>query len=235
MKRLYILIRPRRDKTAAERLEEIFKNPVFRLMKKTVPDFRDRVFVVEGDLLKINLGISDARTQDLHNNVDVVIHSASDIRFSLTAHEIAKTNVCGTYKLLELCRNMKGLQAFLYVSTAFSQNREKTDDRFYPAKIEPKTVIEYIETRKTDADCELFNIAAEKFLIDSKNTYMFSKNIAEALVHDYGEYFPCAVIRPSVGRRSFLLLTKFLFILNKICYFIVVSVFDIQRSNHSMD
>lgn len=201
VKRMYLLVRPRRDKSPAERLEEIFKNPVFKLMKKSVPDYRDYITIVEGDLLEENLGIDSLISQDLYDTVDVVIHSASDVRFNVTAYDIANSNVGGTYQLLEMCKNMKKLETFLYTSTAFSQNTEKIDDKFYPPVIDPETVIKYIKTRKTDADRDAFNLIASKFLNESQNTYMFSKGICEALVHDYGQYFPCAVIRPSIGTR----------------------------------
>lgn len=220
MKKLYLLIRPKKNKTTEQRLNELLESPVFKRLKKERPDFREHIRIVEGFLQEKNFGINNACLEELNDNVDVVIHSASDVRFALTAYEIMKINVGSTFQLLEMCKNMKKLEVFLYMSTAFSQNRVIIDDEFYPPEIEPDTVLKYVGMYETDPDQDILNIVAMKFLNNDENTYMLSKGVCEALVQKYGEYFPVAVMRPSMGKYKSTFSITFPFTFGLICVFL---------------
>ena len=50
-------------------------------MKQLNPDFRSKLEAIEGDLLELNMGISDEDQKKLIENVNIVFHSAATVRF----------------------------------------------------------------------------------------------------------------------------------------------------------
>lgn len=102
-------------------------------MNRESPEKLNKLKVISGDLSADGLGISDENKKELINNVSVVVHSAADVRFDLTLLEILRTNVMGTYRVLQLAEQMKRLEAFVFVSTAYSQSYQfDIEEKFYP-------------------------------------------------------------------------------------------------------
>jgi hypothetical protein len=81
--RVYVLLRPRRGRAPAERLERLLQGPLFHRLRAPGgglalrPDVAARVTAVEGDILQPGLGISDADRAELLAVVDTVVHSAA--------------------------------------------------------------------------------------------------------------------------------------------------------------
>lgn len=100
---------------------------------------------MEGDFDKAAVGLSQEDVAMLQNTVDCVIHCAAAVRFNETLKRVTTVNVKGTKEVLDLARKMKNLkvgwvhvrnslvislylQAFVYVSTAYSFCPRKTID-----------------------------------------------------------------------------------------------------------
>jgi thioester reductase-like protein len=79
-----------------------------------------RPIVLEGDLAKPQLGLSDADRGWLREHCNAVLHSAASISFyrEEKSGEPYRTNVDGTRNLIELCQAL-GIDEFHHVSTAY--------------------------------------------------------------------------------------------------------------------
>lgn len=205
-KMIYVLIRQKRAESCADRLEKILREPIFTELLQTKPNLRDRIRLLNGTMAAPNLDISDASAlSDLIASTEIVVHSAANVSFVADVFEAIETNVYGTYELLELCKRMQHLTAFLYVSTAFSQlNHNESVEQFYEPIIDPMLLIRSFQrfganctdqNEKNAFEANMLRLMAESKMIP----YTLSKNATEALVQSYGDCLPVAVIRPSIG------------------------------------
>lgn len=143
MKEIYVLARPKKNKSPAQRIQEIFVGgELFVRLKLIDPNYMKRLKVIEGDTYKADLGISDGDRKDIVDNIQIVIHAAADVRFDKPLQELCFTNLRGTKALTTLAEEMKSLIVFAYISTAFSQYyRKEIEEKFYPAPLDPNEMI----------------------------------------------------------------------------------------------
>lgn len=117
-----LLVRPRGDITAAQRVAKLLRKPVFRPWREAVGKegaeaaLQDRISVIEGDL-----GAVPALPGDL----DVVIHSASTVSFDLPIDEAFVANVAGPASLYEALQATGGDPHVVHVSTAYVAGARK--------------------------------------------------------------------------------------------------------------
>lgn len=115
---------------------------MFVKLKLIDPNYMTRIKLIEGDTFQTDLGISDVDRKDMIDNVEIVLHSAADVRFDKPLQELCYTNVRATKVLTTLAEEMKKLVMFAYVSTAFSQYyRTKIEEKFYPPPLDPDEMI----------------------------------------------------------------------------------------------
>ena len=80
--KIYLLIRPKKGKNASERLDELFDSKLFDFAKNKIPNFREKICLVDGDLALPNLGLSEQDKKMLIDNVNIVFNSAASIKFN---------------------------------------------------------------------------------------------------------------------------------------------------------
>lgn len=142
MKGIYVLVRAKKNKSPAERVQETFVGVLFVRLKRIDPNYMTRIKIIEGDTSKADLGISDGDKTDIVANVEIVIHAAADVRFDKPLQVLCFTNVRGTKAVTALAEEMKNLIVFAYISTAFSPHyRNKIEEKFYPAPLDPNEMI----------------------------------------------------------------------------------------------
>ncbi|KAJ3646748.1 hypothetical protein Zmor_024321 [Zophobas morio] len=78
IKRIYMLLRPKKGKNSEQRFEEIFEQPCFELLKSKTSNWKEKVSLIEGDCEEPFLGISDDNLKILKNEVHFVIHLAAN-------------------------------------------------------------------------------------------------------------------------------------------------------------
>ncbi|XP_017466419.1 PREDICTED: putative fatty acyl-CoA reductase CG8306 [Rhagoletis zephyria] len=194
---VYLLMRPKKGKTVAQRLEEIRKNSVFDKFKElTLYEKRfDKIVTIEGDVGQEHLGISEAERQVLIDNVHVVFHSAATLDFFQSLKETTNINLLGTRRVVELCKQLTKLEALVHVSSAYVNSYiTEVEEKLYPAPDDPEKVIHLAETLSDEALKEL----EPKLLKDHPNTYTFTKHLAEHEVANVASRFPCGIVRPSM-------------------------------------
>lgn len=79
----------------------------------------DKIAMVNGDLQKLELGISLEDQAALIDDVEIVFHAAADVRFDESLKEATEINIRGTREMMFLSQKMVKLNVFIYVSTAF--------------------------------------------------------------------------------------------------------------------
>ncbi|HZY65924.1 MAG TPA: HAD-IB family hydrolase [Rubrobacteraceae bacterium] len=123
--RLYLLIRPSREKSAADRFEkDVLQSAAFRKLRDSMgEDFDDyvgeKVRLLEGDVYAPGLGLGEEDLSELSEEVDAVIHSAASVVFDAPLDAAVDSNVRGTLGLLKLVLGWKKKPLFMHVSTAY--------------------------------------------------------------------------------------------------------------------
>ncbi|XP_013107128.1 putative fatty acyl-CoA reductase CG5065 [Stomoxys calcitrans] len=192
---LYLLIRPKRDLTPADRKDQYLKCVIFNKVVATYPDIGKKIHVIGGDVLEDNLGIHSIDRDNLIRNIDVIFHCAANVRFDQPLRPMIQMNVMGTLKVLELASSMENLKVFVHVSTTFCQcNEPVVEERAYPAHCNPYEVIKMLENMTDDEIAQV----TPRLLNGLPNTYAFSKALSEDLINRYEHTFPIVITRPSI-------------------------------------
>jgi fatty acyl-CoA reductase len=125
LERLYLIVRPSRDKGAGERFEkDVLGSAAFsRLREDLGAAFEERVAekvrVLEGDVHADSLGLRAQDLAELSREVDAVVHSAASVVFDAPLDAAVDSNVRGTLGLLALARAWEKRPLFVHVSTSY--------------------------------------------------------------------------------------------------------------------
>ncbi|KAK7595553.1 hypothetical protein V9T40_013378 [Parthenolecanium corni] len=193
--KIYVLVRVKMNKSAAERFETILQDPLFDRLRYEVPNFREKISYVSGCIDQPLLGLSEEDQSKISNDVNIIYHCAATVKFNEMIAKAIKVNTMGTREVIKVARNVKSLKALLYVSTAYSFcNHIDVGEKLYPMHIEPEAIIKLVE-QKSAAELET-EVAA--LIKDWPNTYVFSKALAEWLIQKEASDLPAAIHRPSI-------------------------------------
>lgn len=98
-----------------------------------------QVELIEGDIDCDNLGLTTTDLRKVLSQVNIIIHSAASIGLEADVQRSLRSNYLGTQRLLTLAAQMKNLNCFLHVSTAYvNVNFPKgstVDEAIYPLMI----------------------------------------------------------------------------------------------------
>ncbi|CAH0383941.1 unnamed protein product [Bemisia tabaci] len=197
IEQLFLLVRCRKGKSAEERINEMFRNPLFSRLLEGQSNVLKKVRIIRGDVEQPNLGISSSDTDTLKKYVNVIIHVAATVRFDEHLRRAYTINVASLRDILDMAEAMKNLKAFVHVSTAFSQVHRGTEcvtENFYPG---PYTEAE-IEALLQSADDYTIACLTSQVLNKSPNTYVLTKAMAEDMIRKRLDSLPIAVYRPSI-------------------------------------
>ena len=123
--RLYLVVRPSKDKSAAHRFEkDVLGSAAFGRLREELGDgfgarVGEKVRVLEGDVHAPSLGLGGEDLAELSERVDVVIHSAASVVFDAPLDAAVDSNVRGTVGLLKLARGWSKRPLFMHISTAY--------------------------------------------------------------------------------------------------------------------
>ncbi|KAI8467766.1 MAG: male sterility protein-domain-containing protein [Monoraphidium minutum] len=204
--RVFVLLRPKRGAAPADRVAQLLRTPVFHLVRGD-PSLVSKVIAVEGDLGLPNLGLSPAAASEISDRVDVVIHSAADIRLEVAIHDTLAANFLGTKRVLELAARLPRLRAMVHVSTAYVNinNAPGTTvyERLYPlsngeAPADGIEIAEELLSLPRDVAERRADFYRAHFG-GFPNTYSFGKHLAEELVAaSHARGLPVAIVRPTL-------------------------------------
>ncbi|EFN79578.1 Fatty acyl-CoA reductase 1 [Harpegnathos saltator] len=149
---------------------------VYDKLKKEQPDFISKVVMIEADMGEADFGISPENRKRLLDT-NIIFHLAAAVLFNRTIQFMVNVN------------------AFVYVSTAYSYCMHKAiDEKYYTPPLE------------TDKILTLLNVLDDKTLEkitpiligEWPNTYVYTKAIAEDTVRQYSVGLPACIVRPSI-------------------------------------
>ncbi|CAK1540753.1 unnamed protein product [Leptosia nina] len=190
---IYVLIRPKDGADTQKRLQTIFNVPLFSKLKQVKPDALKKVIPIEGDITLTQLGIRASDRQKLKEKVSVVFHSAATVRFVDPFQAMMNINLEGTRRMMDLSREMKDLERFVYISTAFSNaHRKIIDETIYPPPKKLEDVCQMVKDYGHD------DKKVNKYVSDVVNTYTFSKGLCEELIRQHRNDLPSVIVRPSI-------------------------------------
>ncbi|XP_075988926.1 fatty acyl-CoA reductase wat-like [Anticarsia gemmatalis] len=205
IKKIYVLMRPRKGRTIQERLNHTLKEPVYDNLRSRQPQFADKIVPVEGDVADIRLGLSEKDWNTLADEVTFIFHVAATIRFDEPLRKATLTNVRSTREALALARECKSLIKFVHVSTAFAfvtKDRigEKLEEQFYTSPMSPETIISLAET----VDESRLDAITQNLIGNWPNTYTFTKAISEELIRTTAGDLPVCIVRPAMVLPSYI-------------------------------
>ncbi|XP_063698241.1 fatty acyl-CoA reductase wat-like [Culicoides brevitarsis] len=201
LKAIYVLVRDKKGKSWQNRLDEVFEDPLFERLHKEKPDFKKRVIGIVGDCGVLDLGLNSNDINTIKEKVNVIIHAAATVRFDETLKKALFMNVKATKTLLDIAKEMRNLDAFIHVSTAYANCNQRGDinEAFYKPKYSATNMLKLLEI----LDEKAFNDLTADMIKGFPNTYAFSKHIAEDLVQSYNGQLPIVVFRPTFVMPTF--------------------------------
>lgn len=97
--------------------------------------------------------------------------------------------------MMDLCQELKKLDAFVHVSTAYAYcQRAETDEMIYDMKVTPDQMLEAAKWMDRDTLASLKGVVFE----GRPNTYTFTKALAEHYIKEKKCDLPVAIARPSI-------------------------------------
>ncbi|GLH04505.1 Putative fatty acyl-CoA reductase CG5065 [Gryllus bimaculatus] len=181
LRRVYVLLRPKRGDGPARRLQDMIAKPVFERVRREAPEALKKLVAVEGDLLQEGLGLAPADRARLVAEVSVVLHGAASLRLEAPLGPTLRHNVLGTRRVLDLALQMPHLQTVL-------------EERVYPAPAPPADLLRIAEWMDDDA----LQLLTPRLLGGHPNCYTYTKQLAETLVDEARSKIPTIIVRPSI-------------------------------------
>ncbi|KAL9881339.1 fatty acyl-CoA reductase wat-like [Glossina fuscipes fuscipes] len=190
-KKMFILLRSKKDKTADERLQELLDNSIFQRARDEQPESFKKIHAIAGDCRELGLSISSEDLKRIEN-VTIIFHSAANVRFDNPLKESIFVNLRGTHEVLKIAETMTKLKAFIHVSTLYSNvDQPCIYEKILPNSADWRTTIKLAET----FDEKTLDILFKKYSSNHPNTYTFAKSLSEHLVNDYKNKLPVLVYR----------------------------------------
>ncbi|RZC36696.1 fatty acyl-CoA reductase -like, partial [Asbolus verrucosus] len=200
LKRIFVLIRPKKGKDVETRFQEVFDGPSMEPLKRKYPNFTNKVTLINGDCSLPDLGLSDEDKETLVAEVNCILHCAATVRFDEKLRNATHINVRAVIDLIRIAKQMKNLKkscykAMIYISTAFSNCiRKKIDEVFYEPPITGDKLLSLLDALEDDKLDKITPV----IMGDYPNSYVFTKAVAENVVKNEGKSLPIAVFRPSI-------------------------------------
>ncbi|KAI5945318.1 Fatty acyl-CoA reductase 1 [Manis javanica] len=196
---VYVLVRQKAGQTPQERVEEVISGKLFDRLRDENPDFREKVIAINSELTQPKLALSEEDKEVIIDSINIIFHCAATVRFNENLRDAVQLNVIATRQLILLAQQMKNLEVFMHVSTAYAYcNRKHIDEVVYPPPVDPKKLIESLEWM----DDGLVNDITPKLIGDRPNTYIYTKALAEYVVQQEGAKLNVAIVRPSIVGAS---------------------------------
>ncbi|XP_074086453.1 fatty acyl-CoA reductase 1 isoform X2 [Macrotis lagotis] len=196
---VYVLVRQKAGQTPQERVEEVISGKLFDRLRDENPQFRQKIIAINSELTQPKLALTEEDKNIILDSTNIIFHCAATVRFNENLRDAVQLNVIATRQLILLAQQMKNLEVFMHVSTAYAYcNRKHIDEVVYPPPVDPKKLIDSLEWM----DDGLVNDITPKLIGDRPNTYIYTKALAEYVVQQEGAQLNVAIVRPSIVGAS---------------------------------
>jgi fatty acyl-CoA reductase len=194
IEKVYLLIRPRRLKSAEERFDHYVAPS--KCFSRLEPGWRKFCQPVAGDILHDGLGLSAADLDNLNREITHIIHCAASVRFDLPVADAASINISGALRVLEFAKGCDSLERLVDVSTAYvtphnGETVHSVKEELVDLPFDAEAV--YAQILRGEAD-EARLLAKT----GHPNTYTFTKCLAEIILTRRRGDVPLTLLRPSI-------------------------------------
>ncbi|CAK1600634.1 unnamed protein product [Parnassius mnemosyne] len=197
LNKIFLLIREKNKSDATERIKQLLDLPMFDRVRKDRPENLEKIVALSGDVGLPNLGMREEDEQMLIEKVSHVFHFAANVKFNETLKVAMDTNVEGTRRVLNLCKRLKNIEVFVYVSTAYSNtDNQVLEEIVYPSPASIDEIYRILDKEVPNED------QVKRLICGRPNTYTFAKALAESLVNKEHGDVPTIIIRPSIVSAS---------------------------------
>lgn len=123
-RKIYILIRGKGTQSAYERFENLINSSyvfehLHQKFKYELSNYlRDKIEIIEGDVSKTNLGISDEAIQKLSNHIDLTVNFAGLVDFNPELTEAFNINVQGAINVADFVQKCTS-KKLVHISTCY--------------------------------------------------------------------------------------------------------------------
>lgn len=171
------------------------------MLLKSKPEALQRISPISGDCRDLNLGIREIDKKLLASEVQIVIHGAATVRFNEPLHVALAINTRATRSMLQLAKEMRQLEVFLYISTAFSNCiLLQVEEKFYPEHLTCSS--DQVLAISEMVSDELVDQMEPALLGPFPNTYTYTKALAEDVILREACDLPVCIFRPAISKQS---------------------------------
>ena len=176
---IYLLARAENEKNLIERLQGIYQ---FYGLDRNNPN----LVPVAGDISKLDLGMSKEQHDRLIKKINIVIHSAANVKMNQSIEQARLNALTGTHSVFEFAQRCENIQRVTYISTLGVNGKSKS----ILQEVSPPQNIEYhntYEQAKAEAEFYIFDklydalpviIIRPSMVVGNSNTgAMFSRQI----------------------------------------------------------
>ena len=116
-------------------------------------------------------------------------------QLSFLHRECLDFNVLGTKSVMDLCKEVKSLEAFVHVSTAYAYcHLDETKEQIYEMKVKPEQMLDVASW----LDRQSLSALKDAVFEGRPNTYTFTKALAEHYIQEHRGDLNVAIARPSI-------------------------------------
>lgn len=118
IKTIYLLMRPKKNKSVSERLDMYKEESIFYRLNNDNPAMLNKLVVIEGDVSLLKLGMSQEDFRRMEN-VSIIFHVAASVRFDDDLKYAVIMNTRGTREVMKFAETLKNLIICVHVSTTY--------------------------------------------------------------------------------------------------------------------
>ncbi|GAB0100276.1 hypothetical protein DMENIID0001_162890 [Sergentomyia squamirostris] len=193
--KIYVLVRAKRDMTPAQRITRVLSSEIFNHHSD---ESKAKVIPLVGDISCENFDFDEKTLITIRDEVSVFYHNAGVIKFNKSVKEAVLGNVLTTLRAVDLAKTLPKLSAFIYSSSLLSNSNRGglIREEVYKTKKSPLEMIKLAleEPSSLDKVAEPLSDVIEKH----RNSYTYSKQLAENLIVEKMSGLPVGIVRPSL-------------------------------------
>ncbi|XP_062558329.1 fatty acyl-CoA reductase wat-like [Armigeres subalbatus] len=204
VKKIYLLLREKQNVKFKTRLKEIFREPIFNVIRESHPDpasVFSKVIAVDTNFQNEKI-ISADDMKLLEAEVTIVFNVMASVKFNESIDSALDTNVVCSRKLFDIVSKMAQVRSVVHVSTFYSNcNRSRIEERIFediPFGGYSNLLEILSHLQENEKKC-----LTPSILGTMPNSYTFSKKCAEAMIQQSYAHLPICIFRPPVVTSAY--------------------------------
>ncbi|XP_058827013.1 fatty acyl-CoA reductase wat-like [Topomyia yanbarensis] len=204
VKKIYLLLREKKNVKSKDRLKEILQEPIFHVVRNNNPtpaSVFSKVIAIDTNFQQDKI-ISDRDRELLLSEVTIVFNVMASVKFNEHIESALDTNVNCSRKLFDMVTQMHQVRSIVHVSTFYSNcDRSHIEERIFD-DVPFGGYDNILRIFRHLSDSEK-NKLTPAILGPMPNSYTFSKKCAEVMIQQRYSHLPIVVFRPPIVISSY--------------------------------